>query len=392
MAAVDHPPVTARTRRLLGILLVPLLALLVAGAVSVWPTGDATDGLTGLGRLVHAEVTALREVTCTDTAPEAGVTCIRPLADLDDGGAVAVQDQRPLPDLRVGDHVVLRRSLDADGTPTYAVVGYDRGNLTLVLLVVAGVLLLLVARRRGLQVLVALALAGVVVRVLTLPAALRDADPLVLGLVTGGLVAVVLLVVGRGPGARSMTGLVGALLGLAATGAVAAAVGSSGNLGGTDADLATIAAVPVPEPLVVAGLVAAAAGVAALVAVDVVDGTWDLRGAAADARWWGVTRSGLRRSSERLAGAAATFALAVVGAGLGALALFAAPGAGLDPLVVEPVAGVLLTGLVGLVAIGLTAIATAALAALVAVREAGTTAPDDPRRFRAKAERELWDG
>jgi uncharacterized membrane protein len=364
---------------------------LVAGAASVWPTGKATSDVAGLGQLVDARITALREVTCTDTAPEAGVRCLRPLADLDDGGTVALQDQQPAPDLAVGDHVVLRRSLDADGTPTYALVGYDRTNLTLLLFVVAGLLVLLVARRRGLQVLVALALAAAVLRAFTIPAGLRDADPLVLGLVSGGAVAVLLLLVGRGPGARSVTALVGSLLGLAVTGAVAAAVGTAGHLGGVDADLATILAVAVPETLVVAGLVVAAAGVAALTAADVVDGTWDLRGAPADARWWGVTRAGLRHSGERVAGAVATFALAVVGAGLGVLLLFAAPGAGLDPLVEEPVAVVLLAALVGLIAIAATALVTAALAALVAVREAGGPAPADPRRFRAKAERDLWD-
>jgi hypothetical protein len=42
MAAVDHPPVTARTRRLLALLLVPLLAALAVATIALWPPGDAS--------------------------------------------------------------------------------------------------------------------------------------------------------------------------------------------------------------------------------------------------------------------------------------------------------------------------------------------------------------
>jgi lysylphosphatidylglycerol synthetase-like protein (DUF2156 family) len=278
MAAVDHPPVTARTRRLLAALLVPLLVALGVTTVLLWPTGHASTSLAGEGKVLDATITALRQVPCTDTAPEAEVRCVRPQARLASGGVVALDERASLPDVGVGTRVVVRRTLDLDGQPTYELDGYRRGRATAALALLAVVLVLLVARRRGLQLLVALALVGVVLVVFTVPSALRDHDPAGIAAVTAGLVAVVLLLVGRGPSARSATALFGSLVGLVVATALARVAVVGGNLGRIDAD-------PVPTTvllpgLLLAGMVVAAVGAVTHVAVGVVDDTWDLRGAA----------------------------------------------------------------------------------------------------------------
>jgi uncharacterized membrane protein len=62
-----------------------------------------------------------------------------------------------------------------------------------------------------------------------------------------------------------------------------------------------------------------------------------------------------------------------------------------DALASEALAVVVLGPLVGVLAVVVTAPVTAAVAAAVVVREAGAREPVDPRRFRSRTERELWE-
>jgi uncharacterized membrane protein len=392
VAAVDHPPVTGRSRWLLAALLVPLLAALALGAVSLWPTGKATATLTGLGggTRVDATIVALRQVPCADTAPEAAVRCIRPEARLESGGVVALEERASLPDLDVGDHVVVRRSVAADGRPTYALGGYRRGRTTLALAAASVLLLLLAARRRGLQLIAALVVAGAVLLAFTIPASLRDGSPAGIAAVSAGLVAVALLVVGRGPSARSATALAGSLVGLAVAVALAHVAVVRGHLGGIDADPTNGS--PALARLLLSGMVLAAAGQVTHAALGAVDHTWDLRHADPSARWRGIARAGMARGRERVAGLAGALALTYAGTGLAVLAVVTVDGTGVgDALTSEAVATVVLGALVGVLAVVATAPATAAIAAAVVVREAGERASPDPRRFRSRAERELWE-
>jgi uncharacterized membrane protein len=105
-----------------------------------------------------------------------------------------------------------------------------------------------------------------------------------------------------------------------------------------------------------------------------------------------VAGAGLARGRERVAGSAGALALAYAGTGLAVLAVLTVDGTGIaDALTSEPVATVVLGALAGMVAVVVTAPVTAALAAAVVMREAGARDPSDPRRFRSRTERELWE-
>jgi uncharacterized membrane protein len=392
MAAVDHPPVTARTRRLLALLLVPLLAALAVATIALWPPGDASVPGGGEGKVLDATISALRSVPCADTAPAAEVRCVRAEVRLASGGVVALEERASLGDVGVGTHVLVRRVLGLDGQPAYRLAGYRRGRAIATFAVIGVGLLLLVARRRGLQLLVALALAGVVLLVFTVPGA-TGGDTVRFALVSGvsgGLVAVLLLVVGRGPSARAATALVGSLVGVAASTALARIAVVGGNLGRVDAD--PVPATPQLAGLLLAGMVLAAVGAVTHAAVGVVDDTWDLRGTEPAAGWRGIARAGLARGRERVAGITGVVALAYVGIGFGVLAVLTDDGVRIvDALSSEPIATVVLGALVGVLAVLVAVPVTAALAAAIVVREAGNRGPDDPRRFRSRAERDIWD-
>jgi uncharacterized membrane protein len=391
MAAVDHPPLTARTRRLLGILLAPLLAATVVGVVALWPSGDGAT-LQPSGTPVHATIIAVRRVPCADTAPAAGVHCIRPEARLASGGRVALTERPDVAgtDLAIGDQVIVTKT----GDTTYELAAHRRDSPLSAVVVVTAVLLVLVARKRGLLLLVALAVTGVVLTAFAVPSVLDGRSPLGVGVVAGAMVATAVLVIGRGVTARSATALVGTLLGLGIAGVVGSLVVGAAHLAGLDATPVYLhvgrGVVPV-DGLLLAGLVIGSVGALVDVTVRQVDATWDLRDADPTAGWRGVAAAGLRRGRGHLADVGATLALAYAGASLPVLVLLAAG----DQAVIDALRGEVLAVEVVRAAVGVLALAaavplTAALAATVVVREAGSRSPGDPRRFRSRHERDLW--
>ncbi|MCU1373425.1 MAG: YibE/F-like protein [Actinomycetia bacterium] len=391
VAAVDHPPVTARTRRLLAFLLVPLLGAVVAGTVVLWPSGRPVT-LAPSGTPIHATIVGLRRVTCADTAPAAGVRCLRAEARLVTGGRVALDERpdQPGTDLAVGDQVVVTKVGD-----TYALAGHRRDDPLAAVAGAAAIALLLVARRRGLFLLVALATTGGVLVAFAVPAVLDGRSPLAVGVVGGALVATAVLVLGRGVTARSATALVGTLAGLAIAGGVGHLVVDAAHLAGLDATPGYLrvgrGAVPM-DGLLLAGLVLGSVGALVDLTIRQVDATWDLRATDPTAGWRGVAAAGRRRGGHDLADVGATLVLAYAGAALPVLVLLAAGDQSvLDAVRGEVVAVEVVRALVGLLALSAAVPVTAALAAAIVVREAGSTGSVDPRRFRSKAERDIWD-
>ena len=386
MAAVDHPPVTGRTRRLLAVLLVPLLAATVAGVVVWWPDGSG-DRLELSGTPEDASVVAVREVACADTAPAAGIDCLRVEARLDSGGRVALEELAgPFLDgapVAVGDEVVVSRE-GAGGDVRYELVGFERTSSLALAGVVAAAALLVLARWRGLRLLVALVLSGGVLVLFAVPALLDGAPPGGVAAVAGALVATALVLVGRGLDVRHLTALTGTLLALAAAAAIALAL--------TDVTVTGGLRPPVPQlvDLLVVGMVVGATGALVDLATRLVDATWDLRDTNPDSRWFGITRAGMRRGRAAYADVSATLVLAYAGVAVPLLTILVADQSLLEVLQREELAAELVRAIAGVAALATVVPLTAAVAATVIVLESRRNGPDDPRRFRSKKERDIW--
>lgn len=371
MAEGDHPPFTGRATRVVGALVVVLLAALVAGAVVLWPDGSGPR-LDGGGTPVDATVERVRTGACLDTDPAAGIDCTRIEARLDGGGLVAL-DELPASaaeDLAPGDEVVVRRQGGGAGV-SYQLTGRQRSGPLVLLAAAAFMLLAALARWRGVRITLAIAAAGGVLVAFAVPAVLDGGDATAVGIVAGGLIATVVIVAAAGFGIRPATAIVGAILGVAAAGVasqVVVEVAALADLGSSAPSLQFGDATVPLAGLLVAGAVVGAAGAVAALALRLVDDTWDLRDLEPGAGWFGVARTGARRGREALASMAATLAVAYAGAAL--------------PIVV------FLAGIAGLC---LTVPLTVAVAAAVVVREPRKRRPDDPRRFRSRHERDLWE-
>lgn len=395
MADSDYPPFTGRATAVVGALVVVVLAALVAGAVVLWPDGSGPR-LAPAGTPADATVERVRTGACLDTDPAAGIDCTRIEARLDGGGLVAL-DELPASaaeDLAPGDEVVVRRQGSGAGV-SYELAGRQRSGPLAVLAAVALLLLAALARWRGVRIALALAAVGGVLIAFAVPAVLDGADATAVGIVAGGAIATVMIVAAAGFGTRPATAVVGAILGVAAAGAasqVVVEVAALADLGSSAPSLQFDDATVPLAGLLVAGAVVGAAGAVAALALRLVDATWDLRDLEPAAGWLGVARAGARRGREALASMAGTLAVAYAGAALPLVVLLAAGDqAVLDGLRSEDVAVELGRVLAGIAGLCLTVPLTVAVAAAVVVREPRKLRPDDPRRFRSRRERDLWE-
>ena len=205
----------------------------------------------------------------------------------DDGTLVTVQvpPQVASSGLQEGDRVKLQRSPGHDGgDATYGYFGTVRTTPLAVLVLVFVVLVLVVARWRGLFALLGLAFSGVVIWSFMLPALLSGQPGLAVGLCGSALIMFVVLYATHGVSLRTSAALAGTLVGVLVTallGVVAA--GAARATGVTDESAGVLQSLV--GDLSFRGLFACAAVVVGLgvlndVTITQSSSVWELRAAA----------------------------------------------------------------------------------------------------------------
>ncbi|GMA34172.1 YibE/F family protein [Demequina litorisediminis] len=202
---------------------------------------------------------------------------------------------------------------------------FERGPPMLLLLVVYVVLVVAIARWRGIGALLGLLGAFGVVVFFTVPALFDGQSPLVVALVTGSGALFALLYLAHGVNARTTTAYLGTLAGLLITALLAWwAVGASRLTGiwseeGTHLELAG-RSVDL-QGLVLCGIIIAGLGVLNDVTVTQSSAVWELRAARPDISRWSLFSRGMRIGRDHIASTVYTIAFAYVGAALPTLML-----------------------------------------------------------------------
>jgi uncharacterized membrane protein len=367
------PRASERTTNILTAIVGVVLFVTLWGAAAVWPDNFDFRGS------IPAAADGARWVGATVTSVN------------DDGSATAVihgeeangpSDMATLGDptivLHVGDKV---RALELpDGTLGFS--DFERGSPMLALFIVYTVLVIVVARWRGLGALLGLASALGVVFFFTIPALFDGANPLVVGLVTGSGALFVLLYLAHGPNARTTTAYLGTLAGLSVTALLAWwAVGAS-KLTGIWTETNTqfeffSRGVSLPG-LVLCGIILAGLGVLNDVTVTQASAVWELRAARPDLTWVQLFARGMRIGRDHIASTVYTIAFAYAGAALPTLMLVSLYGTTLGvTLTSADIAEEVVRTLVGSIGLVLAVPLTTAIGALVvAGRTAVVDAPD----------------
>jgi len=197
--------------------------------------------------------------------------------------------------LHSGDHVVLAVSTGPSGL-VYEFFDYQRNTSLLVLGLVFALVVVAVARWRGIGAIAGLVVTWAVLSRFTFPALLEGRDAFAVALVTSALVICVVLFVAHGVNARTATAVLGTLASLALVGALGVAAVHFTHLtglGSEDVAYLQVASARIHlDGLLLAGMVIGSLGVLNDVTVTQASAAWEIhdanpgRGALAVYRAW----------------------------------------------------------------------------------------------------------
>ncbi|WP_148615980.1 YibE/F family protein [Nocardioides rubriscoriae] len=342
------PPPALDVRRgprlvLVGSLVVGLL-LTVVGLVLLWPDGDEVHDLAGKVQFAAPGVTFPRGEVLSVQEPcapgSAGADCgqiqVRVEGGEDDGAKVAIGVPPDVlqADLRAGDTVKLIRTPAQEGQDARInYFGTVRDAPLVLLLGLFVVVVLAVARFRGLMALIGLAFATAVIAVFVLPALLSGEPGVLVGMVGSAAIMYVVLYTTHGWSLRTSAALGGTLAGIGLTALIGhLAVGGTRLTGVADEGsrvLGTFAPDLSFQGVFACAIIVAGLGVLNDVTITQASAVWELRAASPTMSRSGVFAAGMRIGRDHIASTIYTIVFAYAGTTLTVLLvlrLYALPG------------------------------------------------------------------
>ena len=329
-----HEPVEVQAvpRTVLLSFLAAAFAVTLVGLVMLWPDGDEVDDLRGSVSFAGEGV----------TFPEAVVESVQPAcpsleekqegcgsvtvtveegADEGTEAEVDVPPQVTAAGLEPGDRLDLIRTPGVEGEPAgLAYFGIERGQSLWLLFGAFALVVIAVARWRGLMALVGLGFAGAVVGMFVVPALLVGERALPVAVVGSVAIMYVVLYTTHGFSIRTSAALAGTLGGIGLTAAIGWwAVGASHLTGVTDEAggvLTSFASGLDLQDLLVAAVVIAGLGVLNDVTITQASAVWELRAAAPAMTRRAVFVSAMRIGRDHIASTIYTIVFAYAGTAL----------------------------------------------------------------------------
>lgn len=379
-----------RVRLILLAALAPFVIATVAGLVLLWPSHHHQPvplqyQTYGTGKSVYEKgrVTGVTSRECGGTAAPGNTPSVCSTAHVvlttgpDKGHVISLDTGGPADvNLRVNDHIrVLRGPVinPATGAREYSFDDYVRDTPLILLAAFFAIVLVAVARWRGVTALAGLAVAYLVLVYFLLPALLDGQSPVAVALVAGSAILLVVLYVAHGFSMRTTTALLGTLMALTFTAGFAAIATSTSRLTGRSNEIyAELQGAGVKisiSGLILCGLIVGALGVINDVTVTQASSVWELSAADPHASWRTLFTTGMRIGRDHIASVVYTLVFAYAGAALPILLLFSISGRNLHDLVTgDEIAGEIIRDLVGGAGLVLAVPFTTLIAALVAAR------------------------
>lgn len=314
---------TARTALLVALGLAAVAT--VVGLVVWWPSGDATE--------VESAQFAAEGVTFpVGEVREVGEPCPLQEAPPEGCGLISVEVEDRTVDVQVppevfaaglapGDSVELQKIPEADGgEAAYSYFATDRDGTLLWLLVVFLVVVLVIARWRGLFALVGLAFGAAVVWRFLLPALLDGSSGVGVALTGASAIMFVVLYMTHGVSLRTSTALAGTLVGIAITALLGVVAVADARLTGISDDSGGLlraygGGLDFPS-LLGCALVIAGLGVLNDVTITQASAVWELRAASPDASRWEIYSGAMRIGRDHIASTIYTIVFAYAGTAL----------------------------------------------------------------------------
>jgi uncharacterized membrane protein len=378
----DALPLPPHVRRILAAALAPFALVTLIAVIVLWPAHPhpkATNDLGQPAQLVNATVEDLQAASCTGQArcfdvtitvtsgPDNGDTEILPSMVFGPGS----------PALHVGDKIVAGRSVDpVTKRVDYYFSDFQRRLPLLVLTLLFAVVVVGVARWRGLAAVAGLGVAGLVLVRFALPAILDGESPVAVSLAAGAVILFAVLYLAHGLNGRTTIALLGTLGALALTAALAAGFVAATRLTGLASDEAAYVQVLTNKVsvsgLVLAGIVIGSLGVLNDVTVTQASAVWEIHAANPARGLVPLYRAGMRIGRDHIASIVYTLVLAYAGAALPLLIVFTLSHQQLGNVVTsDVVAEEIVRTLVGSIGLVASVPITTGLAALVVTQDHG---------------------
>ena len=314
---------TLPARALLAVLAVLGVLALVAVAL-LWPDRSALHALHGKAAFaptgttyVHARLTD--RTRADDSGNDAAVVVLQDGPDVGRERTVQVPRADQGSALQAGDTLVLARTPSADGA-TYTFFAVDRGPSLWLLAALFVVVLIAVARWRGVMALVGLAVSGAMLWWFVVPAMLLGQHPALVALAGATVILFVVLYSTHGLRPTTSAALAGTVGGVAITVALATWAIHATRLNGVtgDAGGALLSYAPgVTFPgLLVASVVIAGLGVLNDVTITQASAVYELRAASPQASRLQVLRAAMRIGRDHIASTVYTIVFAYAGTAL----------------------------------------------------------------------------
>ncbi len=377
----------AAPRRALGSVLILVVlgiaAAAIVGMIVLWPESDdvprGENPYAGEGvSTVDGEVVRVESFDCNsggegpDQQPSVPGDCAKVTATTDgDRAEFNLDPGRSRAGIEVGDDVRMIRIQPPGQSASYEFLDFKRGLPLTALALTFALLVVLVARWRGLFALVGIGVTLLALTKFMLPAMLAGESPLPVAVVGSTAIMIAVLYLAHGVSIRTTSALFGTLAGIGLT-AVVGFVGTGWtNLNGigTEDDQTLVATVPALDlsGVVAATMVIAGLGVLNDVTVTQASAVWELRASRPAADRLAVFTSAMRIGRDHIASSVYTLVFAYAGSAMTVLLLITAYQRGLaDVATTEEVGQEIVRTLVGAIGLVLAVPITTALAVFMA--------------------------
>jgi uncharacterized membrane protein len=315
------------------LLLVPVGLATIIGLIALWPGDEPTRAQQAAetflppgteyveGRVVSVEACGPQEEGCSST----GVVEILDGDSAGDYVSIGLPPDVVASGVSDGDVLVLTRDAGAEGGPSYGFFDYERDAPVIVLAILFAVVVIAVARLRGLASLIGLAFAFFILLQFLLPGLLTGDSPTLVSLVGSAAIMFVVLYLAHGFSARTTTALVGTLFGLTLVALLGSWAVSAARLMGLTTEetiqLNTYDPTLDFSGLVLAGIVVAGLGVLNDVTITQASAIWQLHEVSPDISWRELYTRGMTVGRDHIASTVYTIVFAYAGAALPALLL-----------------------------------------------------------------------
>lgn len=400
-------------------LLTGIGVLVLIGAVWLWPSHQHIDiplpMQNGGGGAVQTEAGT---VTMQDVGPcgslsngkvfddtpnpppKGGYSCQRSMVAIESGphkGKHTLLEIAPgpgQPDLHAGDHIRLVRQNDPSGAPNYSFDDYSRGMPLGLIAIVFVVVIVIVARWRGLRAVLGLVFAFGVLVLFLLPALLDGKPALPVAMVAGALILYAVLYLAHGVNLRTSSALLGTLSAMVLAAALSWLTLKITHVTGLSQEDNTNVATYVQHVsitgLLLAGFIIGSLGVLNDVTITQASAAFELAAIDEEASRREVFTAAMRVGRDHIASTVYTLVLAYAGGALPLLLMFSVAGRSItDVLTGDAVAIEITRSAVGGICLALSVPLTTGIAVLLARPfGAGGAEPEpepEPVRRRSRA-------